>query len=57
LVRKDNPVAEKIEDRVSELERMMKNLAYAHMQTEMSLDSLSEEIRHSRTRCAQTGKA
>jgi hypothetical protein len=38
-------VAEKNEDRVSELERMMKDLAYAHMQTEMSLDSLCKEIR------------
>lgn len=38
-------MAEKVEDRVSELERMMKNLAYAHMQTEMSLNSLSEEMR------------
>jgi len=38
-------MAEKIEEKVSELERMMKNLAYAHMQTEMSLNALSEEMR------------
>ncbi len=38
-------MAEKIEEKVSELERMMKNLAYAHMQTEMSLNTLSEEMR------------
>jgi len=38
-------MAEKVEERVSELEKMMKNLAYAHMQTEMSLNTLSEEMR------------
>ena len=38
-------MAEKLEDKVSELERMMKNLAYAHMQTEMTLNNFIGEMK------------
>jgi len=38
-------MAEKVEERVSELERMMKNLAYAHMQTEITLNDFIKEMK------------